>query len=347
MKNSKRILRTLNGEKLDIPPVWLMRQAGRYLPEYLKTRAEAGSFLELCYSPQLAAEVTMQPLRRFHFDAAILFSDILVIPHALGQKVDFAENHGPVLGDLPSDLHFDDVKFHHHLNPVYETIEVIQQQMQAEGFSEKTALIGFSGAPWTLACYMVDRRGSKDFAATRLMAFQEPEKFGALIDILTHAVAQYLLRQIHHGAEIIQIFDSWAGVLSPDQFRTWVIEPTNKIIGIIRQQHPDIPIIGFPKGAGVLSPDYAKINGLTALGLDTQMPPAWAASHIDPQIVLQGNLDPFSLVAGGKQLERGVEGILEAFKDRPFIFNLGHGIDKSTPPHHVSQLLEIIRHKSQ
>lgn len=339
---SKKMLSTLSGIKSDIPPIWLMRQAGRYLPEYLKTREEAGSFLDLCYNPKLATEVTLQPIRRYGFDASILFSDILVVPHALGQDLSFAENHGPILGECPVDLSFDHTKFDHHLEPVYQAVEMIKAGLQREGF-EETALIGFSGAPWTLACYMIDRKGSKDFAATRVMALQQEEKFSNLIDILVTSISHYLIRQIDRGAEIVQIFDSWAGVLPPAEFKKWVIEPTARIIKNIRVKHPTTPIIGFPKGAGVLYADYARINGLTSMGIDTAMPPEWIAKHVQRNIIPQGNLDPFTLVAGGSNLLKQADMILSAFDDRPFVFNLGHGIDKSTPPEHVKMLVNHIR----
>ncbi len=338
----KKMLSTLNGIQTDIPPIWLMRQAGRYLPEYLATRAKAGSFLDLCYNPELATEVTLQPIRRYGFDASILFSDILVIPQALGQDLSFAENHGPVLGACPDNLFFDDANFHLRLEPVYQAVEMIKSQLAEEGFSE-TALIGFSGAPWTLACYMIDRKGSKDFAATRVMALQNEEKFSQMIDILVSAISSYLIQQIKRGAEIVQIFDSWAGVLPPDQFEKWVIEPTTRIVRAIRQVFPNVPIIGFPKGAGVLYLDYAQQTGVTAIGIDTQMPVIWVKEHLQPHIVVQGNLDPFTLAAGGSNLLKQADHILNTLGDKPFVFNLGHGIDKSTPPDHVKQLIQHIR----
>lgn len=340
----KKMLSVLQGIKSDTPPVWLMRQAGRYLPEYLATRAKAGSFLDLCYNPELATEVTLQPIRRYGFDASILFSDILVVPHALGQELSFAENHGPQLGVLPNDIHFDASDFHQKLEPVYQTIEGIRAGLMTEGFSD-TALIGFSGAPWTLACYMIDRKGSKDFAATRIMALKEEEKFAKLIDLLVAAISSYLIKQIERGAEIVQIFDSWAGVLPPAQFTKWVIEPTVRIVKNIREVYPNTPIIGFPKGAGVLYPDYAIATGITAIGFDTQMPVSWVREHLQPHIVVQGNLDPFTLAAGGQNLFKSADTILSTLADKPFIFNLGHGIDKSTSPDHVKQLVDHIRGK--
>lgn len=341
----KKMLSTLKGIKSDTPPVWLMRQAGRYLPEYLETRAKAGSFLDLCYNPELATEVTLQPIRRFGFDASILFSDILVIPHALGQDLSFAENHGPVLGALPNDLALDLTSFHAKLEPVYQTIEGIRAGLQNEGFND-TALIGFSGAPWTLACYMIDRKGSKDFAATRVMALRDEEKFTELIDLLVNAISSYLITQIKRGAEIVQIFDSWAGVLPPSQFFKWVIEPTKKIVANIRKEYPDTPIIGFPKGAGVLYQNYAGLTGVTAIGIDTQMPVNWVKDHLQPSIIVQGNLDPFTLASGSPALLKEADLILKTLGDKPFIFNLGHGIDKSTPPEQVKLLVDHIKGNS-
>jgi uroporphyrinogen decarboxylase len=338
----KKIIETLNGKISDIPPIWLMRQAGRYLPEYLETRAKAGSFLELCYSPELAAEVTLQPLRRFNFDAAILFSDILVVPHALGQELSFAENHGPILGERPSEFIFDENEFHQKLNPVYQAIETIQYGLQKEGF-EKTALIGFSGSPWTLACYMVDKKGSKDFALTRLMALREEEVFTALINNLVTAISAYCIRQIRHGAEIIQLFDSWAGVLPESQFQKWVINPTARIVENIKKVYPETPVIGFPKGAGLSYVDYVKNTKVKGVGIDAQTPLNWVREHLQPLITIQGNLDPFTLAAGGQTLLKETDAILEKWSGLPFIFNLGHGIDKSTPPANVLQLVNHIR----
>ena len=338
----KKFIDTLNGKIFDIPPIWLMRQAGRYLPEYLKTRAEAGSFLDLCYNPKLATEVTMQPIRRFGLDASILFSDILVVPHALGQELSFAENHGPILGEIPKSLNFNESVFHVNLLPVYETVSMIRENLQKEGFSD-TALIGFSGAPWTLACYMIDRKGSKDFAQTRIMALRNPDEFSALIDILVTAISSYLIKQIEYGAEVIQIFDSWAGVLPPQEFQKWVIEPTSRIVKIIKQKHPTIPIIGFPKGAGLLYRDYVGQTGVTAIGIDTQMPTKWVADNVQSIIPVQGNLDPFTLVAGGNNLDIAIDNIINAWAGKPYVFNLGHGIDKSTPINHVTQLINRVR----
>lgn len=339
---TSKFLDTLNGKKFDTPPVWLMRQAGRYLPEYLATRSKAGSFLDLCYNPDFATEVTLQPIRRFGFDAAILFSDILVVPHALGQELTFAQNHGPKLGPLPPLEHVDLQKFHVNLLPVYDAVKSIRSTLDHEGFSS-TPLIGFSGAPWTLACYMIEGEGSKDFGKTRAYALKNPEEFGHLISLLTECITAYLLRQIESGAAVIQLFDSWAGCLPPDQFRKWVIAPTKKIREGLRAKYPAVPFIGFPRGASFLYEDYCREVGVSAIGLDTQVPPEYAAKNLQPLCAVQGNLDPFTLVAGGDELLRQCDLICDRFAGGPHIFNLGHGIDKETPPHHVELLLNRIR----
>ena len=340
----KKIISTLQGNLNHIPPIWLMRQAGRYLPEYLSTRAEAGDFLNLCYNSKLAAEVTMQPLRRFNFDAAILFSDILVVPHALGQDVRFEANHGPLLGEIPPLINFNTEKFHHHLEPVYQTIENIRDQMAIEGF-ESSALIGFSGAPWTLACYMIDKKGSKDFALTRIKAMQDESEFQRIINVLIASISAYLIKQIDHGVEIVQIFDSWAGVLSPTQFQKWVVSPTKEIVQNIRSKYPNVPIIGFPKGSGILYLDYVRLTGITAIGFDHHIPALWIKDNIQSSMPIQGNLDPYALIGGGQYMFSEIDTILDCFKDRPYVFNLGHGIDKSTPPDNVKQMVEYVRGK--
>ncbi|HNQ91383.1 MAG TPA: uroporphyrinogen decarboxylase [Alphaproteobacteria bacterium] len=337
-----KLYQTLKGKTFETPAIWLMRQAGRYLPEYLETRAKAGSFLDLCYTPELASEVTLQPIRRYGFDAAILFSDILTVPHALGQHLEFAQNHGPQLGELPPLDSVDFSMFHVNLSPVYEAVSTIRAQLNKEGFSS-TDLIGFSGAPWTLACYMVDRQGSKDFAKTRIMALTDEPKFQRLVDILVEAISVYLAHQINRGANVIQIFDSWAGVLPPDQFRKWVIAPTQKIVSNLHATHPDTPIIGFPKGAGFLYDEYVKKTGVTAVGLDTQTPPEYAAKNLLPLCPVQGNLDPFTLMAGGAELDHQTDIIKSTFAGKPYIFNLGHGIDKDTPPENVARLIQRVR----
>jgi uroporphyrinogen decarboxylase len=339
---TKKFLEALHGKTFPIPPVWLMRQAGRYLPEYRATRKMAGDFKTLVYRPDLACEVTLQPIRRYGFDAAILFSDILVVPDALGQSVVFEEARGPVLNPI-SDLNIlSPERFHERLAPVYETVAAIRNGLVKEGF-EETALIGFAGSPWTVACYMVDGMGSKEFAKTRTLALSDPQKFSALIDLLVLMTGEYLVRQIAAGAEAIQLFDSWAGVLSPSEFEKWAIAPTKKIVASVRAVYPNIPIIGFPKGAGLLLKKYALETGVTATGLDTQIPCEYAAKEIQPLCPVQGNLDPFVLLAGGKELEIQTKDILTTLAKGPFIFNLGHGIHKDTPPEHVATLMQTIR----
>ncbi len=338
---TKYFLRALNGETLSRPPFWLMRQAGRYLPEYREKRSGTKNFLDFCYTPDLAVEVTLQPLRRFGMDAAILFSDILVIPDALGQKVDFKEGEGPVLepvrdeGDLAR-LNLD--RLHRHLAPVYETVARLSSEIPAE-----TALIGFAGAPWTVATYMVEGHGSKDYAACRTWAYSDPEGFGKLIDILTEATSAYLIAQIDHGAEVIQLFDTWAGVLSPSQFERWVIGPTAAIVKNIRAAHPDVPIIGFPRGVGLLYRTFVEWTGVDGVSLDNTVPTGWAAGELQPLCTVQGNLDNMALIAGGTAMEIEIRRILQDLAGGPFIFNLGHGILPQTPPEHVGRLAEIIR----
>lgn len=339
------------------PPIWMMRQAGRYLPEYREVRAKAGGFLDLCFNPELAAEVTLQPIRRFGFDAAILFSDILVVPLALGQELRFAPDYGPELGPLPEFLNQENQAqrlegqnfehdhagaFHRTLTPVYEALEHIRAGLDHEGFGH-CDLIGFSGAPWTLLCYMLEQKGSKEFAKTRTMMYQNPGYFDAVIEFLTEAVSAYLIRQIAHGANVIKIFDSWVGLLPPPAFDRYVIEPTRKIVEKIRALHPDMPIIGFPKGAGLLYKDYFERTGVTTLAVDAQLPLGYIRRELQPLGCVQGNLDPFALCAGGAEMIKQCDEILDQLDPSKLIFNLGHGIDKHTPPDHVSQLVTYIR----
>lgn len=343
--SGKPVLEVLRGKVQKTPPVWLMRQAGRYLPQYREIRARQGGFMDLVMSPDLAAEVTMQPIRAFGMDAAILFSDILVIPHALGQSVTFAEGEGPRLDPLRESAalaRLSQVRFGETLAPVCETVRLTRAALTREGF-DKTALIGFSGAPWTLACYMVEGGGSRDFLNVKQWAYQDPGGFGDLIDVLTQAVIDYCNMQIEAGAEIIQIFDSWAGVLDHTLFARWVIRPTREIVESLRARHPDIPVIGFPRGAGRMALDYAQITKVSGLSIDPQIAPKWAATVFQPVVPVQGNLDPSCLRAGGVALEAAVEDILAHLSQRPFIFNLGHGIIKDTPPAHVADLVGMIR----
>lgn len=345
MQKNKPILKTLAGEKTDIVPFWFMRQAGRYLPEYRALRAEAGGFLNMVYNPKNASEITLQPIRRFQMDAAILFSDILVIPQALGQKLEFLAGEGPKLEALnvDSDLGFlnpdkiDDV-----LNPVYDTVTMTCDKLKKEGF-DQTALIGFAGSPWTVATYMVEGGGSKTYEKVKSWAYGSPEKFQQLIDILIVSTNHYLEKQIKAGAEIIQLFDSWSGVLDQVNFEKWVIKPTAQIALNLKSKYPDIPIIGFPRGAGTMSLDYAQKTGIRAIGLDFTMPCDWAAKNLQSILPVQGNLDPVMLLTGGKALDAAVYHILDSFSDKAFIFNLGHGVIKETPSEHVGQVVEIIK----
>lgn len=339
--SQKRLLRVLNGEALWPPPIWLMRQAGRYLVEYRQTRLKAPSFLDLCYTPKLAAEVTLQPIRRFHFDAAIIFSDILVVPDAFGQKVRFETGNGPQLPPLSSAS--DLAKLREtidldHLAPVFETISLVKGASPKE-----TALIGFCGAPWTVASYMVAGCATPDQAPARLFAYRNPDLFSELIERLVRGSTAYLSRQIEAGVEAIQIFDSWAGVLPPNEFERWCIAPVKAIIAGVKARHPETKIIAFPRGAGLALQDFAARTGADALGLDTSIDPTLAAKIIPPQIVTQGNLDPLALVAGGEALHQATARILSAVRGRAHIFNLGHGILPETPTAHVEDLLAQLR----
>lgn len=336
-----RLLRTLRQETTDTPPVWLMRQAGRYLPEYRKLRAQAGSFLELCRTPDLAAEVTLQPLRRFDLDAAIIFSDILIVPYALGQHVEFVEGEGPKLepvADGAAVARLERTMAPEALAPVYEALSRVRAALDPG-----KALIGFCGAPWTVATYMIAGGGSKDQAEARGFAYADRQAFAGLIDLLVEISAAYLIEQVKAGAQALQVFDSWSGSLPEDEFAHWCIEATRSLVAKVKQEAPEIPIIGFPKGAGPSSIPYAKGTGIDAIGCDTSLPLGFIADRLQPLMPVQGNLDPVLLVAGGQQLDRRVAQILETLGDRPFIFNLGHGILPQTPPEHVSRLVSLVR----
>ncbi len=338
---TKPLLRALKGETLSRPPFWFMRQAGRYLPEYRKVRRKSKDFLEFCYTPDLAIEVTLQPLRRYGMDGAILFSDILVVPDALGQKVSFVEGQGPILEAIrsPSDLDALDIEgVDEHLAPVFEIIRGLKQEIPPD-----TALIGFAGAPWTVAVYMVEGRGGTDWGRIRNWAYRAPEEFQKLIDLVLDATSRYLLEQIRNGAEVIQLFDTWAGILGESQFRKWVIEPTAEIVRRLKAAAPDVPVIGFPRGAGVLYLDYITQTGIDGIGVDSTVPSAWMAEYLQGRCTVQGNLDNQALVAGSPALERETTRILETLSGGPFIFNLGHGILPETPPEHVARLSEMIR----
>jgi len=336
-----RLLGALQGQSLDPPPIWLMRQAGRYLPEYRAVREKAGGFLDLVYTPALAAEVTLQPVRRFGLDAAILFSDILVVPHALGQSVSFLEGEGPKLEPVTcvSDLkrlNRDGTgeKFAH----VFETVARVRQEMPAD-----TALIGFCGAPWTVATYMVGGCGSADQADARLWAYRDPAGFASLIDILVETSIAYLDGQVRAGADVVQIFDSWAGSLPEDAFDTWVVAPTRRIVEELEARHPHVPVIGFPRGAGVNAARYVEATGVEGFGCDTGVPLETMRALAGRGVTVQGNLDPLLLVAGGPALEARVRQTLEALQGVPFIFNLGHGVVPQTPPENVARLVALVR----
>lgn len=339
---TKPFLRALAGESQTRPPIWLMRQAGRYLPEYRQIRSKVSRFLDLCYTPDIATEVTLQPIRRYDFDAAILFSDILVVPDALGQHVRFIEGEGPVLLGLKDGrevLEFDKAKFLGHLAPVYEAVRLIRKSLSAD-----KALIGFAGAPWTVATYMVEGRGGTDHVESRMFSYAEPALFGRLIDLLTEATIEHLSAQISAGAEAVQIFDTWASALAEPGFRNWCIEPTKRIVAALKARHPAIKFIGFPRGVGALYTAYAMETGVDAVSLDTTVSASWASSALQGRgIAVQGNLDPVLLVAGGDALDEEVDRLLETLGGGPWIFNLGHGILQATPPDHVARLVERVR----
>ena len=342
---SKKLLLTLAGEPVWPPPAWLMRQAGRYLPEYRAIRATVPDFIALCTTPALATEVTLQPIRRYHLDAAILFSDILILPWALGQGLAFREGEGPVLPPIRDEAGFrqlDPARVAEKTAPVMEAVRQIRAGLRREGFGD-TALIGFAGAPFTVACYMVEGAGSRDFAATRTLSYQNPALFGRIIDLLVETTIAYLSAQAEAGAETLMLFDSWAGVLAPDQFRRYVIEPTRRIVSALRESHPYVPVIGFPRMAGLSVEAYARETGVNAVGLDTAMDLARAVPLLPGTVAAQGNLDPLALVAGGRAMETGTRAILDVMKGRPFIFNLGHGIVPQTPPEHVAALIAMVR----
>jgi uroporphyrinogen decarboxylase len=340
-RSEKPILRVLAGETPTVPPVWLMRQAGRYLPEYRELRAKTGGFLDLCYTPEIAAEATLQPIRRFGMDAAILFSDILVVPQALGQALWFETGEGPRLEPIRearavAALRPDGVTA--RLQPVYRTIGLVKADLPP-----RVALIGFAGAPWTVATYMVEGGSSRDFAAIKAWAAAAPDEFARLIDRLVGATIAHLLAEIAAGVEIVQLFDTWAGIVPAEAFERWVIAPTRRIVEALHREHPNIPIIGFPRGIGALYPRYFAETGVTALSIDAGVPLDFAAATLQKMGAIQGNLDPRLLVTGGAMLDEAVSAILGALGQGPFIFNLGHGVLPETPLAHVSRLLELIR----
>lgn len=335
----KPLLAVLSSGIPERKPVWLMRQAGRYLPEYRALRAEKGGFLELVYDPDAAAEVTVQPIRRFGFDGAILFSDILIVPHALGQELSFGPGEGPRLSPPLIDASLAALeRVPERLASIYRTVEKVKSQLPAE-----TTFLGFAGSPWTVATYMVAGQGSRDQAETRAFAYADPAAFSAIIDAIADMTIDYLVGQADAGVEAVQLFDSWAGTLSPAQFEQWVIAPNARIVAGVKARRPDLPVIGFPKGAGGRLGAYARETGVDAIGLDETVDPAWAVRELPDGLPVQGNLDPLALLTGGETLEKAVERILSVFAGRPHIFNLGHGIVKETPIAHVERLLQLVR----
>ena len=341
---AKPFLEVLSGQRRDPPPIWLMRQAGRYLPEYRQSRKRAGGFLDLCYTPEFAVEVSLQPIERYGFDAAILFSDILVVPDGLGQNVSFVEGTGPVLTPVRnadqvavlSMAGLDEV-----LKPVYKAVQRLSREL-----GDETALIGFAGAPWTVACYMVEGRTTRDFHAVKSFGYGDPEGFGKLMDLLVEATVSHLSAQVAAGADALQIFESHAGVLPATEFETWVIDYFRLVVEGVRAQWPEIPIIGFPRGAGMMYPVFAEKTGVTAVSLDSSVPLDWAMETLPAGMPVQGNIDPVYLLTGGDGMLRSVDRIVDACRDRPHIFNLGHGVDKNTDPETVAQLVSHLRKKS-
>ncbi|HEX5236927.1 MAG TPA: uroporphyrinogen decarboxylase [Sphingomicrobium sp.] len=340
MQANKPLLSVLRGQQCEPVPLWMMRQAGRYLPEYRRLRKEKGSFLDLVYDADAAAEITLQPLRRFpELDAAIIFSDILIVPFAIGQNLTFVTGEGPRLTPALIDSSLDQLTpFLSRLEPIYETIRKVRERLAPE-----KALIGFAGAPWTVATYMVAGEGSRDQADARRLAYGDPARFSEIVQRIEQVTIQYLSAQIEAGAEVVQLFDSWAGSLSPHLFEQWVIGPAERITAALRERFPEVPVIGFPRGAGGKLSAYARETGVSAIALDETVDPAWAAKTLPSKLPLQGNLDPLTLLTGGESLTSDVRRILDALAERPHIFNLGHGILQDTPIAHVEQLIELVK----
>ncbi len=337
---AKPLLRALAGEALSLPPWWLMRQAGRYLPEYREVRARIHDFVELCLTPELAAELTLQPIRRYGMDGAILFSDILMLPYALGQKLAYHEGEGPVLEriDDPAGVaRLDPGRVGSSLDPVFETARRVRDALDS-----RTTLIGFAGAPWTVATYMVEGGGSRDFRRIKTWAYRDPQGFDALIDLLAEATIEYLAGQIEAGVEVVQLFDSWAGILPEPAFVRWVIEPTRRIAAALKLRFSNYPVIGFPRGAGMLHERYLRDTGVDGIGIDTAVPLGYAHQTLQPHGTVQGNLDPVLLIAGGAALEEAVRGLRQMLGRRPYIFNLGHGVLPETPPENVQALARLL-----
>ncbi|MAC59899.1 MAG: uroporphyrinogen decarboxylase [Novosphingobium sp.] len=333
------LLNTLRGENATKRPVWLMRQAGRYLPEYRELRAEKGGFLALVYDTDAATEITLQPIRRFGFDGAILFSDILIVPYAMGQDLRFLAGEGPKLSPKLVDHALEGLTaVPERLSPIYETVRKVRTSLAVD----KT-MLGFAGSPWTVATYMVAGEGSRDQHETRAMAYRDPVAFQAIIDAVIEVTVEYLSGQIEAGAEAVQLFDSWAGSLAPAQFEKWVIAPNSRIVSALKARHPETPIIGFPKGSGEKLVAYARETGVDAVGVDETVDPVWAAGNLPDGMPVQGNLDPLLLLAGGDDLDRQARDVLDAFAGRPHVFNLGHGIGQHTPIENVERLLGVLR----
>ncbi|WP_374407242.1 uroporphyrinogen decarboxylase [Pelagerythrobacter sp.] len=333
------LLDTLHGKRGARVPLWLMRQAGRYLPEYRELRAEKGGFLELVYDTEAAAEVTLQPIARFGFDGAILFSDILIVPYAMGQDLAFLAGEGPKLSPPLVDTALASLAaVPERLNPIYETVRRVRARL-----GEETTLLGFAGSPWTVATYMVAGEGSRDQHDARALAYRDPAGFQAIVDAIADVTIEYLAGQVEAGAEAVQLFDSWSGSLAPDEFERWVIAPNARIAAAMVERFPGLPVIGFPKGAGEKLPAYARETGVAAVGVDETLDPRWVAANLPENMPVQGNLDPLLLLAGGERLISRTRAILEAFAGRPHVFNLGHGIGQHTPIAHVETLIETVR----
>ena len=333
------LLDTLLGANIARRPIWLMRQAGRYLPEYRALRADKGGFLELVYDSPAATEITLQPIRRFGFDGAILFSDILIVPYAMGQNLEFLAGEGPRMSPRLVDTALSALcAVPQRLDAIYATVAGVRAALAPE-----TTLLGFAGSPWTIATYMVAGEGSRDQHETRAMAYRDPVAFQAIIDAIVDVTIEYLCGQIVAGAEAVQLFDSWAGSLAPREFERWVIAPNARIVAALADRHPDVPVIGFPKGAGEKLPAYARETGVAAVGIDETIDPVWAAHALPEGLPVQGNLDPLLLLAGGDALDQGARVVLDAFAGRPHVFNLGHGIGQFTPIDHVERLLAVVR----
>ena len=342
MAHTKTILRALAGETLDTPPIWMMRQAGRYLPEYRATRAQAGDFLSLCYNSELATEVTLQPIRRYGFDAAILFADILLLPQALGADLWFVTGEGPRLSTVTTRADFDLLKpagdIHDHLAPIYQTVRNLASELPSE-----TTLIGFAGAPWTVATYMIAGQGTPDQAPAHALRTQDTETFDALIDLLTESTIEYLSCQIDAGAEVVKLFDSWAGSLHGDAFTKYALRPAERIITALKSRHPDTPVIAFPREAGDKYIGFAKATGADCVALDNSVSAKWAASNVQPDGCGQGNLASSHMVTGGDALIAETKHIVKTLSNGPHIFNLGHGITPDANPDHVQMMIDAVR----